>query len=81
MEHGEAVEVVGEVGQGGFEATSSPADAAEVIAAELGDAPKDVFNPGANAALFFVAALLVAAQWLPGGAFFVDVGEHAKAIQ
>jgi len=81
MEHGEAVEVVSEIGQGGFKATSSLTDAAEAVAAELGDAPEGVFNAGPNAALLLVLAHLGPRQWISRVALFADVGEHVEALQ
>ena len=81
MEHGIAVEVVGEVGKGGFEATSSLADASEAVAAKLSDAPEGMFDTGADPALFLVGAFLFAAERTGAGTFFADVGEHGEAFE
>ena len=72
VEHGVAVEVVGEVGESGFEACAGDADASDVVAAEVRDAPEDVFDAGSGLAFEVVDALLIGGQRTARFAFFVD---------
>ena len=69
MEHGIPVEVVGEIGEGGFDATSS-----------LGDAPEGVFDAGADPALFLVGAFLFAAERTDGSTLSQMLASIAKPL-
>ena len=69
VEHGIAVEIVGEVCQRGFKTTSSLTDAAVAIPTELSDAPEGVFDTGTDTAFLLVVAFLLAIEWAHERAF------------
>lgn len=81
MEHGEAVEVISEVGERRFKSTSSFSDAAKAVAAKLSNAPEGMFDTRADVALLLILTFLGSRERILSSAFFTNIGEHVEAFQ